>query len=120
MTVDPSMVGSLAMVLGLVVCVGILFTMRDQNFGPAQVTVCSVRCPIRQQVAVVEFVERTSTGMRMRGVESCSIRGSDDRCREQCRSFTRVLGVLRTYEASVARTSRRWRRLGGLDSLARS
>ncbi len=103
MAVDPYMAGALVMVLGLVACVAILFSMRDQNSGPAQVTVCSVRCPVHQEVAVVEFVERTRTGIRLLGVESCSIRGADERCREQCRAFTRVLGVLRTCEASIAR-----------------
>ncbi len=104
MTVDPYVAGSLVMVLGLAGCVAILFLLRDQESKPAQVTVCSVRCPVHQQTAVVEFVERTSTGIRLRAVESCSIQARDVHCRQQCRYFTRVLGVMRTCEASVARS----------------
>ncbi len=104
MSVDPYIVVALSAAAVLALCVGILFTMRDRTSAPAHVAVCSLRCPARKEPAVVAFLEHTTTGIPIRAVESCSLRGINERCEEECRYSKRVeLGMLRRCQTSPAR-----------------
>ena len=78
-----SLVG-VAITLFLVACVALLAALRDRRSAPDRLVTQSVRCPQRQEPAVVTFVERLRAGFAVRRVESCSLLDVSERCSEAC------------------------------------
>ena len=85
MSIDPYITGAVLMAAILFLCVAVMFMVRDRQSMPARGVKRTLRCSERQQPATVEFIERTSTGMTVRWVQSCSLWGGRRRCRQQCR-----------------------------------
>ena len=83
-SVDPYVVLALSMSLLLTLCVAVLFVMRDPEWAPPRRVSRSVWCAARGQHATVDFVEHVETGLIMRSVQRCSLRGPDGRCAQQC------------------------------------
>jgi hypothetical protein len=80
------MVVALAILL-LAVCVAAILLMRDRTSAPSRRVSRALWCDAQQNHAVVEFVERVQTGMVIRSVLQCSLRGSGHRCGEECRDL---------------------------------
>ncbi len=85
MTIDPYVAGALSMMLVLLLCVGVMFIMRDRQWAPAHPVRRTLWCDQHRQTATVEFIERTRTGMTVRWVQSCSLGAAGQRCGQQCR-----------------------------------
>ncbi len=83
---DPSMVIALVILL-FAICVAAILLMRDRASAPPRRVSRALWCDARQGHAVVEFIERVETGMVVRSVLRCSLRGPGDRCGEGCRDL---------------------------------
>jgi hypothetical protein len=83
LAIDPYVVMALALSLLLMLCVAIMVVMRDPDWAPPRTISRSVWCPTHRQRAVVDFVERTRTGLTLRSVQHCPLR-SGGRCHEEC------------------------------------
>jgi hypothetical protein len=82
---DPYAVAATTMVLTLAVCVASLVLLRDRESAPPRFVTWKVWCGERGgRRAVVDFVERVQTGLRLREVRGCSLRGDGQRCSEEC------------------------------------
>ncbi len=81
---DPYMMAGLVVCLLLMLCVHVLYLMRDTEWAPPHLVSRSVWCADKRRRAVVDFVERTQTGLMTRAVQSCSLRGAGEHCREEC------------------------------------
>lgn len=81
---DPFAVAATALVAILAACVAILVLMRDRESAPPRLISWQVWCAERGQRAVVDFVERVQTGLRMREVRQCSLLQPGERCSEEC------------------------------------
>lgn len=85
MTIDPYVAGALSMTLVLLLCLGVMFAMRDRHWAAAHLVRRTLWCDQHRQTATVEFIERTRTGMTVRWVQSCSLGAAGQRCGQQCR-----------------------------------
>lgn len=86
-SLDPYAVAATTLVLSLAICVAILVLLRDREFSPPRLVTWRVWCAERGGRAVVDFVERVQTGLRLREVRRCSLRGASERCSEDCRGL---------------------------------
>ncbi len=82
---DPYLIAGLSLCIVLAACLAIMFMMRDRRSIPPHLVSRSVWCGRHRQVATVEFIERTSTGLTLRTVQHCSVRAHSERCGEPCR-----------------------------------
>ena len=85
MTIDFYVAGALSMALILLLCLGVMFIMRDRQWASAHLVRRTLWCDQHRQAATVEFIERTRTGMTVRWVQSCSRGAAGQRCGQQCR-----------------------------------
>lgn len=85
----PDSVTLVALVLAVVVaaCVAILVALRDRRFTRERLVTHALRCPHRDEPAVVTFVERMRTGLTFRRVESCSLLDTGERCSGTCTAY---------------------------------
>jgi len=83
-TFDPYVAASVAITLFLAACFFALVAMRDRRSAPTKLATRFVRCPHRQQAAVVTFVESMRTGFVNRSMQSCSLLEVGERCDEGC------------------------------------
>jgi len=68
----------------LAVCIATLLFLRDPvTVAPRQIT-RSVWCAALQRRATVDFVEEVKTGFIERRVRSCSLKGPETHCHEDC------------------------------------
>ena len=81
---DPYAVAATIMVLTLAACVASLVLLRDRESAPPRLVTWKVWCSERGGRAVVDFVERVHTGLRLREVRRCSLRGDGEHCHEEC------------------------------------
>ncbi len=81
---DPYAVAATMLVLALAACVATLVLLRDRESSPPRLVIWKVWCRERGGRAVVDFVERVHTGLRLREVRHCSLRGAGERCSEEC------------------------------------
>jgi hypothetical protein len=83
-TYSSYIVAGMTIGLFLVACAAILVAMRQQASGLTRLVTRSIRCPQRQEAAVVTFIERLRRGRVMRSMQSCSLLDVGERCSEVC------------------------------------
>ena len=81
---DPYILVGLAITVFLIACVGFFGALRDWRSVPQRLVTNSVRCPQRQEAAVVTYVERRRLARPRRTVQSCSLLDVGERCSEVC------------------------------------
>lgn len=84
MVVDIYIVAGLSVAIFLALCVAVMYSMRDSRSAPSRVVSRSVWCAPHRECAAVDFVERVETGLTIRSVERCSLRGEHEHCAEDC------------------------------------
>jgi hypothetical protein len=82
---DPYVIFSLFVGLVLMLCLIVLFRMRDTDSVPPHPVSRTVWCAARRSNARVDFVEWVKTGMMHRSVQQCSLRVARGSCDESCR-----------------------------------
>ena len=81
---DPSAVAGALVSLLLLVCVAALFLMRDPESAPPRAVSRSVWCAPNRRHTTVDFVERVETGLPVRIVQRCELRGAGQPCNQEC------------------------------------
>lgn len=99
---DPYTVFALGLVLLLSLCLLALFEIRDRQWTPPHPVSESVWCPAHGQRVVVDFVERVETGLTLRSVEHCPLRGAGERCGEECRDVARSTLIANPLRQRIA------------------
>ena len=98
---DPYILFALGIVIALSVCLVILFRVRDTEWVPPHAVSESLWCPIHRRRVAVDLVERVETGLKLRSVEHCPLRGASERCDEECLDAARSTLIAKAPQHST-------------------